>query len=246
MEQSSLSMLFGVPPSTLSSILLRGEDALSKALHGYAPARISWPSPTRQAELAKLVEAREPLLKYTFGFIDGKNFKVRTICFAADGCTIWSRHNCPGSWNDSDTSLGFRVKLLDPAFCPDPRMNVVSDSAFPSSTAMTERILTPLKDGDLERILPSLRASARALHNAITSVRQAAEWGMGSVQKIYSRLNLPLPYDPKLRDLRLDNLFRMAKTGSERWGSRRYGPRLRLAIDAEHDLNEDEDVSHEK
>ncbi|KAE8874854.1 hypothetical protein PF003_g41021 [Phytophthora fragariae] len=276
MEQSSLSMLFGVPPSTLSSILLRGEDALSKTLHGYAPARISWPSPTRQAELAKLVEAREPLLKYTFGFIDGKNFKVRmhlysidhtrsnmycwlvlqpsnadlqnamhngwlhsvfvtgTICFAADGCTIWSRHNCPGSWNDSDTSLGFRVKLLDPAFCPDPRMNVVSDSAFPSSTAMTERILTPLKDGDLERILPSLRASARALHNAITSVRQAAEWGMGSVQKIYSRLNLPLPYDPKLRDLRLDNLFRMAKTGSERWGSRRYGPRLRVRWRCRH------------
>ncbi|KAE8970346.1 hypothetical protein PR002_g27143 [Phytophthora rubi] len=215
MEQSSLSMLFGVPPSTLSRILLRAEDALSKALHGYAPARISWPSPTRQAELAKLVEAREPLLKYTFGFIDGKNFKVHlqnamhngwlhsvfvtgTIYFAADGCTTWSRHNCPGSWNDSDTSLGFRVKLLDPAFCPDPRMNVVSDSAFPSSTAMAERILTPLKDGDLERILPSLRASARTLHNAITSVRQAAEWGMGSVQKVYSRLNLPLPYDPKL------------------------------------------------
>ncbi|KAE9228637.1 hypothetical protein PF004_g11016 [Phytophthora fragariae] len=147
----------------------------------------------RLAELAKLVEAREPLLKYTFGFIDGKNFKLRTICFAADGCIIWSRHNCPGSWNESDTSLGFRVKLLDPAFCPDPRMNVVSDSAFPCSTAMTGRILTPLKGGDLKRILPSLRASARTLHNAITSVCQAAEWDMGSVQKVYFRLNLPLP-----------------------------------------------------
>ncbi|KAE8898956.1 hypothetical protein PF001_g16994 [Phytophthora fragariae] len=30
-----------------------------------------------QEELAKLVEAREPLLKHTFGFIDGKNFKVQ-------------------------------------------------------------------------------------------------------------------------------------------------------------------------
>ncbi|EGZ20025.1 hypothetical protein PHYSODRAFT_489807 [Phytophthora sojae] len=142
MEQSSLSMLFGLPPSTLSCILCRAEEALSTALHGYAPARISWPSPTRQAELPKLVEAREPLLKYTFGFIGGKNFKVRmqlysfdpirlnpycwlyaagaatfqrrsskcyvqwmaifcfvtgTICFAADDCIIWSRHNCPGS-----------------------------------------------------------------------------------------------------------------------------------------------------
>ncbi|ETM48425.1 hypothetical protein L914_07034 [Phytophthora nicotianae] len=61
---------------------------------------------------------------------------------------------------------------------------------------MTGRILTPLKDGDLERIQPLLRSSARKLHNGITSVRQAAEWGMGSVQKVYSRLNLPLSLTP--------------------------------------------------
>ncbi|KAE9327043.1 hypothetical protein PR003_g16104 [Phytophthora rubi] len=103
---------------------------------------------------------------------------------SADGCIIWSRHNCPGSWNDSDTSLGFRMKILDPKYCPSTKMNVVSDSAFPCSTAMGERILTPLKDEDIDRILPSLRSSARSLHNAITSVRQAVEWGMGSVQKV--------------------------------------------------------------
>ncbi|EGZ11869.1 hypothetical protein PHYSODRAFT_369997, partial [Phytophthora sojae] len=154
--------------------------------------------------LAKLMEAREPLLKHTFGFTDGKNFRVQqpssadqqnamyngwlhsgfvtgTICFAADGCIIWCKHNCPGSWNDSDTSLEFRMELTGPKFCPDKRLNVVSDSAFPCSTAMTGRILTPLKDGDLDRILSSLRSSARTLHNAIASVRQAAEWGMGSI-----------------------------------------------------------------
>ncbi|KAE8959119.1 hypothetical protein PR003_g31879 [Phytophthora rubi] len=101
------------------------------------------------------------------------------------------------------------MKLTDPTFCPDERMNVVSDSAFPCSSAMSGRILTPLKDGDLDRILPSLRSSARTLHNAITSVRQAAEWGMGSIQKVYSRLNLPLPYDQQLRGVRLNNMFRM-------------------------------------
>ncbi|KAE9279049.1 hypothetical protein PF008_g28468 [Phytophthora fragariae] len=137
-------------------------------------------------------------------------FVTGTICFAADGCIIWSKHNCPGSWNDSDTSLGFRAKLLDPAYYPDTRMNVASDSAFPCSTAMVGRILTPLKDGDLERIRPSLRSSARTLHNAITSVRQAAEWGMGSMQKVYSRLNLPLPYDPNIRGRRISNVFRIA------------------------------------
>ncbi|KAE9179490.1 hypothetical protein PF004_g25144 [Phytophthora fragariae] len=106
------------------------------------------------------------------------------------------------------------MKLLDPKYCPDTKMNVVSDSAFPCLTAMAGRILTPLKNGDIDRILPSLRSSARTLHNAITSVRQAAEWGMGSVQKVYSRLSLPLPYGSygsgKLRGLCLNNLFRTA------------------------------------
>ncbi|EGZ25124.1 hypothetical protein PHYSODRAFT_364346, partial [Phytophthora sojae] len=137
MELSSLSMLFGVPPSTLARSLRRAEEALSKTLNNYAPAHIAVPSPSRQNELPKLVEAQEPLLKHTFDFIDGKNFKVQqpsnadlqnamyngwlhsvfvtgTICFAADGCIVCCKHNCPGSWNDSDTSLGFRNKLLDP------------------------------------------------------------------------------------------------------------------------------------
>ncbi|ETO70831.1 hypothetical protein F444_12742 [Phytophthora nicotianae P1976] len=111
MENGTLCMLFGVPPSTLSRTLCKAEEALSCALRDFAPARISWPSPSRQRELASLVNAREPLLQYTFGFIDGKNFRVQqhpnsdlqnamyngwlhsvlvtgTICFAADGCII--------------------------------------------------------------------------------------------------------------------------------------------------------------
>ncbi|RAW33304.1 hypothetical protein PC110_g10354, partial [Phytophthora cactorum] len=176
---------------TLSKTLRRADDELGAALKDSAPTRISWPSPARQIELAKLVEAREPLLTHTFGFIDEKNVRAQqpsnadlqnamyngwlhtvfvtgTICFSVDGCIIWARHNYPGSWNDSDTSLGFRNNLLDPTYCPDARMNVVSDSVFPCSTEMTGRILTPRKDGDLERILPSLRSSARTLHNVIT------------------------------------------------------------------------------
>uniref|UniRef100_H3GZG3 DDE Tnp4 domain-containing protein n=1 Tax=Phytophthora ramorum TaxID=164328 RepID=H3GZG3_PHYRM len=182
--------LLGVrlPSSTLSRYLRQEEEVLSNALEGFAPARISWSSPARQVSLEKVVEAHEPLLKHTFGFIDGKNlrntmyngwihtvFVTGTISFVADGCLIWCRHTCPGSWNNSDNSLGFRNKLLDLVCCSDIHINVVSDSAFPCLAAMAGRILTPLKDGDLERNLTSLRSSARTLHNAITSVRQAAE-----------------------------------------------------------------------
>ncbi|KAF1790815.1 hypothetical protein GQ600_27772 [Phytophthora cactorum] len=64
------------PPSTLSKTLRRADEELGAALKDYAPTRISWPSPARQIELAKRVEAREPLLTHTSGFIDEKNVRV--------------------------------------------------------------------------------------------------------------------------------------------------------------------------
>jgi hypothetical protein len=70
--------------------------------------------------------------------------------------------------------------------------------------------MTPLKEGDLGRLVPSVRGVAQEKSGAITFVRQAAEWGMGSVQKVYRRLLHPLPYDKEKRKLRLDNLFRLA------------------------------------
>lgn len=131
-----------------------------------------------------------------------------TLCYAADGCIIWCKHNCPGSWNDADNSLGFFDNLLDRQLCPGQRYGVVADSAFPCSATMVGRILTPLKVGELDQ--SSRRSKAVSMHNAISSIRQAAEWGMGSTSKVYHRLNLPLPYDPQLRKVRLDNIFRLA------------------------------------
>ncbi|KAE8912593.1 hypothetical protein PF005_g9015 [Phytophthora fragariae] len=104
-------------------------------------------------------------------------FAMGPICFAADCYIIMCKQNYLGSWNHSDTSLCFRFKLLDPAVCPPVHINFVSDSAFPCSTAMTVRILTPLKDGDIDRIMTLLCSLARTLDNAIKSVRQVAELG---------------------------------------------------------------------
>ncbi|KAE9130416.1 hypothetical protein PF010_g3843 [Phytophthora fragariae] len=154
-------------------------------------------------------------------------FVTGTICLAADGCIIWSRHNCPGSWNDSDTSLGFRVKLLDPAFFPDTRMNVVSDSAFPCSIAMAVRILTSLKDGDLERILLSLRASTRTFHNAITSVRQAPSGAWVACRKSTPDSSFHCRTTPSSEASAWTTCFAWPTTGSERWESRTSGPHLR-------------------
>ena len=92
-----------------------------------------------------------------------------TLCFGADGCLVWGKHNFPGSWNDGTTSRAFQMKLLDPAKNV-PGGKVASDSAFPVPEEMTGKIITPLKDGDLERIPRSARAGALRMSSACTSV----------------------------------------------------------------------------
>jgi hypothetical protein len=114
------------------------------------------------------------------------------LCLSADGLIVWAKHNCPGSWNDGDTSLNFRRKLADPLLNPDSRYGIVADSAFPCGKDMTGRVMTPLKEGDLARLVPSVREAVKAMPRAITFIRQSAEWGMGVVEKVYHRLWLPL------------------------------------------------------
>ncbi|KAG3117602.1 hypothetical protein PI125_g3618 [Phytophthora idaei] len=120
MENGTLCMLFGVPPSTLSRTLRKAEEALSRSLDGYAPVRIAWPSPSRQGELAENVQqpSNADLEKAMYNGWLHSVFVTGTIYFAGDGCIIWSKHNCPGSWNDSDTSLEFRMKLTAQNIAP--------------------------------------------------------------------------------------------------------------------------------
>jgi hypothetical protein len=231
--------------------------AMAMAMAGFGPAKLFWPTLTRQKALACLTVAREPLLQFTWGFKDGKNTRVSTeslparlndarlitryvgyvqvlepsqreqqnthyngwlhavyvtgtLCFSADGLIVWCKHNCPGSWNDADTSLQFRELLRDPDLNPDPRYGIVAGSAFPCSAKKVGRIMTPLKDGDLGRLVPSIRPAALMMSGAITSIRQAIEWGMGSVEKLFHRLALPLPPDKDKRKVRLGNLLRLA------------------------------------
>ena len=64
---------------------------------------------------------------------------------------------------------------------------------------MYGRIMTPLKDGDIERAHRDARPSLIRLSSAITSMRQSAEWGMGAVSKVYRILLKRLSYDKERR-----------------------------------------------
>jgi DDE superfamily endonuclease len=131
----------------------------------------------------------------------------------ADGL-IWAKLNFLGSWNDSEMSSEFREKLADD-IKNVPGHGVLSDSAFPVTSDMFGRIMTPLKDGDVEKAHPNARPR---LACAMTSMRQSAEWGMGAVTKVYRNLNGKLSFDKERRSrllkvlLKLHN-YRVSTTG---------------------------------
>ena len=130
------------------------------------------------------------------------------LCYAVDGTMIWGRHNCPGSWNDGEMSRGLQDILANPNLCA-PGKKIASDSAFPINGRCAGRIITPIKEGDLDRVAPDCRLGLQAMSDSITSLRQAAEWGMGAAVKVYRQLALPLPYNPHVRGRRLVNIFRL-------------------------------------
>jgi hypothetical protein len=223
--------MFGIPPSTCCRVLIKAEIALRHALRDIPEAAILWPSLDQQRQWAQLVQRKNILVEGRWGFIDGKNYRVEkptandiqnacyngwlhatlitgVLCFGVDGTVCWGKHNIVGSWNDGDTSRKFQEKLLDENINL-PNHGVLSDSAFPVRKGLEGKILTPLKDGDLERQPIHLQVVIQACSNAITSMRQSAEWGMGAVEKVYRRLLNKLPFDQDVRARRLDVIYRL-------------------------------------
>lgn len=141
---------------------------------------------------------------------------LQFVC-SVDGTIVWAKLNCPGSWNDGDMSRNFQLKLMDEAInLPDH--GVLADSAFPVAGDLERRIMSPLKDGEIDRAPPDLVTGLAAMSAAITSLRQAAEWGMGAVSKVFRRLLLRLPFHQQRRAVRLANIhhlynYRVRSTG---------------------------------
>ena len=73
-------------------------------------------------------------------------------------------------------------KLLDDDFVLEGH-GIVADTAFPVSNDLLGRIITPLKEGDLERAHPQAQQQLHLLSTAITPLRQACEWGVGSIER---------------------------------------------------------------
>ena len=113
------------------------------------------------------------------------------ITFAPDGCILHAVLNAPGSWHDSNIADWLYLKLLNDT---PVGYQIISDTAFPRRTNRLEnRILAPMKKGDWLPSSPRSYLRLKLLNEQLVSARQAAKWGMRSIQGSFGRLKLPLP-----------------------------------------------------
>jgi hypothetical protein len=226
-----VGLAHNLTPRRICDIIARVEPMFQAVLRTFPDARIEWPSLFSQREGAARIQSQFPLVPGRFGFVDGKNltvlqpsdvdkqnaqyngwlhscFVTGILVFDTNGLLIYCKHNCPGSWNDGDMCVDLCYKLLDPCKTVDGH-GLCADTAFPVGTDLMRRIVSPLKDGELEKIEPQLQSAALAVSAQITSLRQACEWGMGSIQKPFKRLTMELPWRDSVRAIRLENIFRL-------------------------------------
>jgi DDE superfamily endonuclease len=226
-----LGLIHHLTSRRITSIIVKSEPLLRVLLRHYPDARIQWPSLVEQRAAANRIASHYPNVPGRFGFVDGKNldvlqpsdfeeqnaqfngwlhgcFVTGVLVFDSNGLLIWCKHNCPGSWNDSEMSRGLAAKLTDPTKTL-PGHGLCADTAFPVGPHLFQHIVSPLKEGEADTIPRLLRPRLVAQSAEITSLRQACEWGMGSIQKPFKRLLVHLPWRKDVRAMRLSNIFRL-------------------------------------
>jgi len=250
MRAKTLSMLFSIPSGSISRVLQRALHALSLTLARLPEASIRWPSVERMEELAERVALRVPGLGFScFGFVDGVKFPVleasgdtnkqnayyngwKKACFVSnvivtgsDGCILWAKFNCPGSWNDANIASSLFRRLRH---TPAPYA-IVGDTAFPRTGAMEHKIYTPCTDAEFSDDPVELQRQLQQ-HRKVTSIRQAAEWSMHSLQGSFGRLQIRLHWDDATRHdtiscilhlhnfrIRVDAIGQVATVFDPRW-----------------------------
>ncbi|KAA1119476.1 hypothetical protein PGT21_026906 [Puccinia graminis f. sp. tritici] len=217
MASYTLQQIFAITPSVCSRYLGGGLQVLLRVLQTLPNARITWPSSEERCQsYSDMITRKYPLLKKCFAFIDGLNLPILVsgdddvqnayyngwtcshycssiLTFAPDGTLIHAVLNTPGSWHDSHIAEPLYQKLLNNT---PLGYRVISDTAFPRKGARLQgRILAPTKRGEKMPSSDSEFAHKKVLNERLVCARQAAEWGMHSIQGSFARIKLPLPAD---------------------------------------------------
>lgn len=210
MKQKTLCQLFSISPGSVSNLLEDSLITLRAVLEQDYYARIEYPDEKEMQQFSAQIQQRHPNLpEGVFGFMDGVFFPctnhpdpqvqnryyngwksapsvTNILVFTPDGCICYAVLNVPGSIHDSRAAGKVYDMLEDRT--PDP-YKLIADSAFQYKH---ERLLTPFKRGQLDRRDPVVAAAQLEFHTHIVQARQAAEWGMRTLQGTFGRLRQPM------------------------------------------------------
>jgi hypothetical protein len=196
---------------THANVWLRfGRRMLLKALMMHPEAAVKFPDDNEIEKLKDIVKQRHPNLTNVYCTMDGvklyfeqckeldvqsmyysgwqhDHFVTNLICFSACGRIICCVLNVPGSVHDSTMALwGGVYDQLESAFERHGGQCCV-DSAFSSTNV--PYLIKSAQD------LTECNAFDRLERSQATSLRQAAEWGMGAIQSSMPRLKDRIPYE---------------------------------------------------
>ncbi len=127
-------------------------------------------------------------------------------------------YNAPGSWHDSHVAEPLITVVLEKIVDQGFSYKVCVDQGFCRSGELYDVFVGPMSKKKRRALAPLLRPYLIELHNRYVSLRQSSEWGMRSLQGIFSRLKARLKSDTKTRGLIIQSIlllhnFRTSKVG---------------------------------
>ncbi len=179
---------------------------------------------TEMKYFSDLVRAREPdITEDIIGFADGLKVKVKcsedeedqdlfyndydcdtvinnVFCFSPTGKIIYAAINFPGSWHDSTVAIKLAQQISNTEYA------IAVDQGFPRSGYMYGKFVGPLSRRQRANISPIVRDIVEEQHALYISLRQAAEWGMRTLQATFCRLKSRLTQDSDMRLVYIESI----------------------------------------